>query len=89
MTLVGLCCCSYYSTYHISRQFERRQGAPNDEDAFYTTVFTNRIMARISEAWPRHRVMKDIVPSKYEDMKWILRDEKTYMRTCKKARRTK
>ena len=42
---------------------------------------------------------KDIVPPKYiypiasykqwleDDMKWILRDEKPYMRTSKKARR--
>ena len=65
VTLVGLCCCSYYSICHISRQFRKRQGAPNDEGAFHTTVFTNRILGRISEVWPRRRVTKDIVPPKY------------------------
>ena len=57
-------------------------------------------LRKISEAWPRRRVMKDIVPPKYiyptvrykqwlvDDMKWILRVEKAYMRTSKKARRT-
>ena len=56
-------------------------------------------LRKISEAWPCCRVMKDIVPPKYiypivrykqwlvDDMKWILRDEKAYMRTSKKARR--
>ena len=65
MTLVGLRCCSYYSTYCISRQFGEHQGAPNDKGAFHTMVFTNRILGRISEAWPRRRVMKEIVPPKY------------------------
>ena len=57
-------------------------------------------LLKIREAWPHRRVMKDIVPPKYiyptvrykqwlvDDMKWILRDEKAYMRTSKKARRT-
>ena len=49
-TLVGLCCYFYYSTYRISRQFGERQGVPNDEGAFHTAVFTNRILGRISEA---------------------------------------
>ena len=100
MTLVGLRCCSYYSTCHISRKFRERQGAPDDEDAFLTTVFTNRILGRISEAWPRHRVIKGIIPPRYiyptagykqwleDDMKWILKDKKAYMKTSKKARRT-
>ena len=56
-------------------------------------------LLKISEAWPRRRVMKDIVPPKYiyptlrykqwlvDDMKWILKDEKAYIRTSKKARR--
>ena len=64
-------------------------------------MFTNRILGRISEAWLRHRVMKDIVPPKYiypttrykqwleDDMKWILKDEKAYMKTSKKARKTR
>ena len=81
-------------------QFGEHQGAPDDEGAFHTTVFTNRILDRISEAWPCHRVMKEIIPPKYiyptarykqwleDDMKWILRDEKAYMKTSKKARRT-
>ena len=63
-------------------------------------MFTNKILGRISEAWPHRRVTKDIVPPKYiyptasykqwleDDMKWILKDEKAYMRTSKKARRT-
>ena len=99
MTLVGLRCCSYYSTCSISRQSGERQGAPDDEGAFHTAVFTNRILGRISEAWPRCWEMKDIVPPKYiyptvkykqwleDDMKWILRDEKAYTRTSKKAKR--
>ena len=63
-------------------------------------VFTNKILGWISEVWPRHRVTKDIVPPKYiypttgykqwleDDMKWILRNEKAYMKTSKKAKRT-
>ena len=83
-----------------SRQFGECQGAPNDEGAFHTEVFTNRILGTISEAWPRCRVMKGIPPPRYiyhiarykqwlkDDMKRILRDNKAYMRISKKARRT-
>ena len=97
VTLVGLRC---YSTCHISRQFGEHQGAPDDEGAFHTTVFTNRILGKISEAWPHHGVTKDIVPPKYiyltasykqwleDDMKWILKDEKANMKTSKKIRKT-
>ena len=46
--LVGLCCCSYYFTCRILRQFGERQGPPNDEGAFHTEVFTNRILGKIS-----------------------------------------
>ena len=100
VTLVRLRCCSYYSTYCISSQFGERQGALDDEGAFHTTVFTNKILGRISEVWPRRRVTKDIILPKYiylttgykqwleDDMKCILRDEKAYMKTSKKARRT-
>ena len=65
LTLVGLWCCSYYSTYRISRQFRERQGAPDDEGLYHTTMFTNRNLGRISEAWPRRSVTKDIIPPKY------------------------
>ena len=100
VTLVGLRCISYYSTYHISRKFGKRQGDPIDKGAFHTTVFTNRILGRITETWPCRRVMKDIVPPKYiypttsykqwlkDDMKWILKDEKAHTKTSKKIRRT-
>ena len=100
VTLVGLCCCSYYSNCRISRKFGERQGTPGDEGVFHTVVFTNKILGWISEVWPRHRVTKDIVPPKYiyptasykqwlkDDMKWILRDEKAHMKTSKKIRRT-
>ena len=100
VTSVRLQCCSYYSTCRISRQFGEHQGAPDDEGAFHTVVFTNRISGTISESWPHCRVMKDIIPPKYiyptasykqwleDDMKWIQRDEKAYMKTSKKARRT-
>ena len=100
MTLVRLRCCSYYSNYCVSSQFGERQGALDDEGAFHTTVFTNKILGRINEAWPRHRVTKDIVAPRYiysivrykqwleDDMKWILKDEKVYMKTSKKAKRT-
>ena len=50
VTLVGLHCCSYYSTCCISRQFGEPQGAPNDEGTFHTAMFTNKILGRISEA---------------------------------------
>ena len=98
--LVGLHYCSYYSTCHISRQFGEHQGDPNDEGAFHTKVFTDRILDRISEAWPHRSVTRDIVPPRYifptvrykqwleDDMKWILRDAKAYMRTSKKVRKT-
>ena len=62
VTLVGLRCYSYYSTCRISRQFGEHQGAPHDEGVFHTVVFTNRILGKISEAWPCRRVMKGIVP---------------------------
>ena len=90
MTLVGLHCYSYYSTCRISRQLGEYQGAPDEEDAFHTAVFTNRILGRIHEAWPHCRVTKEIVPPKYiyltarykqwleDDMKLILRNEKAY-----------
>ena len=65
MPLVGICYCSYYSTCRISRQFGERQGAPNDEGAFHIKVFTNRILGRICEAWPRRRVTKGIAPPRY------------------------
>ena len=65
VTLARLRCCSYYSTCCISRQFKECQRAPDDEGAFHPTVFTNRILGRISEAWPRRRVTKDIAPPKY------------------------
>ena len=64
-------------------------------------MFTNRILDRIGEAWPRCRVTKGIVPPRYinpiagykqwleDDTKWILKDDKAYMKTSKKARRTK
>ena len=99
VTLVGLCYCSYYSNCRISRKFGERQGAPGDEGVFHTAVFTNRILGRISEAWPRCRATKDIIPPKYiypttsykqwlkDDMKWILKDEKAHMKTSKKIRR--
>ena len=99
VSLVRLRCCSYYSTCDISRKFGERQRAFYDEGAFHTQVFTNRILGRISEAWPCCRVMKGFVPPQYiypitgykqwleDDMKWILRDEKAYMKTSKKARR--
>jgi len=63
-------------------------------------MFTNRILDRINEAWPHCRVTKDSVPLKYiyptarykqwlkDDMKWILKDEKAYMKTSKKIKRT-
>ena len=60
--LVGLCCCSYYSTCRISRKFGECQGAPNDEGAFHIEVFTNRILGRFREAWPCHRVIRSIAP---------------------------
>ena len=100
VTLLGLRCCSYYSTCHISRQFGERQGVPDDEGAFHTAVFTNRILGRISEAWLRRRVMKDIVSPKYiypttrykqwleDGMKWISKGEKAYMKTSNKERKT-
>ena len=65
MTLVRLRCCSYYSNYCVSSRFGERQGALDDEGAFHTTVFTNKILGRISEVWPRRRVTKDIVLHKY------------------------
>ena len=62
VTLVGLRSYSYYSTCCISRQFGEHQGTPYDEGAFHTTVFTNRILGRISKAWPRCRMTKGIIP---------------------------
>ena len=99
VTLVRLCCCSYYSTCHISRQCGECEGDPHDKGALHTAVFTNRILGRINEAWPHCMVMKGNVPPRYiypivgykqcleDDMKWILRDEKAYMKTSKKVRR--
>ena len=77
----------------------RVSGAPSGEGAFHTEVFANRILGRLYEAWPRRRVTRGIAPPQYiypimrykqwweDDMKWILRDEKAYMKTSTKARR--
>ena len=101
MPLVGLRCYLYYSTFCISRQFGEHQGAPNDEGTFHTEVFTNRMLGRLNEARPCRRVTRGIALPRYiyptawykqwleDDMKWILRDEKAYMKTSKKARRAK
>ena len=100
VTLVGLQCYSYYSTCRISRKFGERQGDPDDKGAYHIAMFTNRNLSRIGEAWPRCKVRKDIIPPKYiypiarykqwleDDMKWILKDEKAYMKTSKKIRIT-
>ena len=97
--LVGLHCCSYYSTCRISRQFGERQGAPSGKGVFHNEVFTDRILGRLCEAWPCHRVTRGIAPPRYiypttrykqwleDDMKWILKEEKACMKTRKKARR--
>ena len=63
--LVRLRCCSYYSTCRILRQFRERQGASNDEGAFHTEVFTNKILGRICEAWPCRRMTRGIAPPRY------------------------
>ena len=97
--LVRLRCCSYYSTRGISRQFGKHQEAPNGEGAFHIEVFTSKILVRLYEAWPCRRVTRGNAPPRYiysiarnkqwleDDMKWILRDEKAYMKTSKKVRR--
>ena len=68
-------------------------------EIIHIKVFTNRILGRLSEAWPCYRVARDIAPSRYiypiaknkqwleDDMKWILRDEKACMKTSKKERK--
>ena len=63
--LVGLRCCSYYSTCCISRQFGKCQGAFSVEGAFHIEVFTNRILVRLHEAWPCHKVTSGIAPPRY------------------------
>ena len=97
--LVGLCCCSYYYTCPISRQFGECQGALRGEGAFHTEVFTNKILGRLCEGWPRRRVTRGIALPRYiyltagyklwleDDRKLIIRDEKSCMKTSKKARR--
>ena len=96
--LVGLRCCSYYSTCCIARQFGDRQGAPSDDGSFHTLAFTDRILGRIHESWPRQRLTKGICfpqflhpTSGYKkwlevDMKWVLIDEKAYKRSNKRKR---
>ena len=88
LPLVGLHYCSYYSTCCIARQFGDRQGAPSDDGSFHTLAFTDRILGRIHESWPRQRLTKGICfpqflhpTSGYKkwlevDMKWVLIDEK-------------
>ena len=63
--LVKLRCCSYYSTCRISRQFGECQGASNDEGAFHTEVFIDRILGRLHKAWPRCRVTRGIASPRY------------------------
>ncbi|KAL0011558.1 hypothetical protein SO802_006666 [Lithocarpus litseifolius] len=82
-------------------QFGEPQGAPNDEGVFHSEVFTDRILGRLHEAWPRCRVTRGIAPPRYiyptarykkwleDDMKWILRDEKAYTKTSKKESKVK
>ena len=64
-------------------------------------MFTNRILGSISKAWSLRKMTRGIVPPWYiypiatykqwleVNMKWILKDEKAYMKTSKKARRNK
>ena len=96
--LVGLCCCFYYSTCRITRQFDDRQGTPSDDGSFHTLVFTNRILGTIRESWPQQRVTKGICFPQFHhstsgykkwleaDMKWVLVDEKAYKRSNKRKR---
>ena len=58
--LVRLCRCSYYSPSHIARQYGDHQGVPNGDGIFYISVFTKRVLGRISETWLKRMVAKDI-----------------------------
>ena len=49
--LVGLRCCSYYPTCHITRQLSDCQGVPCGNGFFHTLAFTKRILGRIKEIW--------------------------------------
>ena len=96
--LVGLRCCSYYSTCCIVRQFGDRQRAPRDDGSFHTLAFIDRILGKIHESWPQRMVTKGIhfpqflhPTSGYKkwleaDMKWVSIDEKAYKRSKKRKR---
>ena len=58
--LVGLRCCSHYSTCRIARQFGDHQGVPNDDGIFHISVFTKRVLGRIHETWLKRMVAKGI-----------------------------
>ena len=58
--LVGHRHYSYYPTCHITWQFGDRQGVPYGNGSFHTLAFTERILGRIHETWPRRVMNRDI-----------------------------
>ena len=58
--LIRLCHYSYYSIGRIARQFDDRQGVPNDDGVFHISIFTKRVLGRIHETWLKRMVAKDI-----------------------------
>ena len=96
--LVGLRCCSYYSTSRIARHFGNRQVAPSDNGSFHTLTFIDRTLGRIRESWSRWRVTNGIYPTQFlhptlrykkwleDDMKWVPIDKKAYMKSNKRKR---
>ena len=96
--LVGLRCCSYYSTSRIARHFGNRQVAPSDNGSFHTLTFIDRTLGRICESWSRWRVTNGIYPTQFlhptlrykkwleDDMKWVPIDKKAYMKSNKRKK---
>ena len=67
--LQGLLCAFSWTSLllillHLSylKAIGERQGAPSGKGVFHNEVFTDRILGRLCEAWPCHRVTRGIAP---------------------------
>ena len=96
--LVGLYCCSYYSTCCIARQFSDCQWAPSDDGSFHTLAFTERVLGRICETCSRRMITRDARFPQFlhptlgykdwfsTDMRLVYREEKDYKKSNKRKR---
>jgi len=98
VSLVRLCCYSYYPTCCIAWQFGDRQGVPCGTGSFHTLAFTERILSRIHETWLRRVMNRDICFPQFlhptlgykdwlsTDIRAVHREEKDHKKSNKRKR---